>query len=53
MLNKCKINMKRDLETSITSYNEAVLTVHQVSSHNGLVWCYRHQFVIINTSSKN
>jgi len=30
MLNKCKVNMKRDLENSITSYNESVLTVHQV-----------------------
>lgn len=30
MLNKCKVNMKRDLENSITNYNESVLTVHQV-----------------------
>lgn len=30
MLNKSKVNMKRDLENSITNYNESVLTVHQV-----------------------
>lgn len=30
MLNKCKVNMKRDLENSITNYNESVLSVHQV-----------------------
>ncbi|CAN0120098.1 unnamed protein product [Ectocarpus sp. 6 AP-2014] len=32
MLNKCKVNMKRDLENSITNYNESVLTVHQDAS---------------------
>lgn len=35
MLNKCKVNMKRDLENSITNYNESVLTVHQV----GIIVC--------------
>ena len=46
MLNKCKINMKRDLETSITSYNEAVLTVHQASASKSPAQCCRHQSVI-------
>eukprot|EP00752_Nemacystus_decipiens_P009956 g8879.t1 len=32
MLNKSKVNMKRDLENSITNYNESVLTVHQDAS---------------------
>lgn len=31
MLNKSKVNMKRDLENSITNYNESVLSVHQAS----------------------
>lgn len=30
-LNKSKVNMKRDLENSITSYNDSVLAVHQAS----------------------
>lgn len=30
MLNKSKVNMKRDLENSITNYNDSVLAVHQV-----------------------
>lgn len=29
-LNKCKVNMKRDLENSITNYNDSVLAVYQV-----------------------